>query len=87
MPAQSAPPTRPPTRATIMCTPHGRSKPKPIQPATDAAISIWPRPPMLNMPTRNASATPRPPAMSGVAKVSVSVSGRMPSMNVSRRKL
>ena len=82
MPAQSAPPMRPPTRATSMCRPQGRSKPNPIQPATDAAMSIWPRPPMLNMPTRNARATPRPPAMSGVANVSVSVSGRMPAMNV-----
>ena len=82
MPAQSAPPMRPPRRATSMWMPHGRSNPKPTQPATAAAMSIWPRPPMLNMPTRNARPTPRPAAMSGVAKVSVSVSGRMPDDEV-----
>ena len=37
------------------CPTAGRTR-TPTQPATAAAMSIWPRPPMLNMPTRNASA-------------------------------
>ena len=60
MPAQSAPAASPATRATIMWRPHGRSSENATQPAAADAISIWPRPPMLNMPMRNASATPRP---------------------------
>ncbi len=63
--------------ATSTWSTGGSSNEKPTQPAAAAAHSIWPRPPMLNSPTRNASATPRPAAMSGVAKLSVSVSGLM----------
>ena len=70
-----------------MWRPHGRSSENATQPAAADAISIWPRPPMLNMPMRNASATPSPAAMSGVAKVSVSVRGRMPRANVGAPKL
>ena len=73
--------------ATIMWMPHGRSSENATQPAAAEAISIWPRPPMLNMPMRNASATPRPAAISGVAKVSVSVSGRMPRAKLGAPKL
>jgi hypothetical protein len=77
MPPQSAPPAcRRGRREHVQG--NGRSKPKAIHPAPADAMSICPRPPMLNMPMRNASATPRPAAMSGVAKVSVSVNGRMP---------
>ena len=38
-------------------------------------MMIWPWAPMLNRPARNASATPRPAVISGVAMVRVSISG------------
>ncbi len=87
IPPQTAPPTMPAATASTRWITGGRSKPKPTQPAHAAAMSIWPRAPMLNRPTRNARATPRPAAMSGVAKVSVSVSGLMPFAKPGRRKL
>jgi hypothetical protein len=87
MPPQIAPARIPAATATIRWMTGGRSKPKPTQPAAAAAMSIWPRPPMLNMPTRNASPTPSPAAISGVANVRVSVSGLMPFTKPSRLKL
>ncbi len=42
---------------------------------------------MLNMPMRKASATPSPAAMSGVANVSVSVSGLIARAKVGAPKL
>ena len=80
MPPQTAPPAMPASDGERAGgRPSGRSNEKPTQPAAPAAISIWPRPPMLNRPTRKASATPRPAAISGVAKLSVSVRGLMPA--------
>jgi len=86
MPAQSAPNEIPTTIATSMWIGHGMSRAKPTQPAPTAAMSICPWPPMLNSPARNASATPRPAAMSGVAKFREFSAGRIAMANESARK-
>lgn len=43
-----------------------------------APMISWPWAPMLNMPARKASATPRPAQISGVETVRVSSSGAKP---------
>jgi len=65
--AHSAPVIMPTTIASSMCSGHGSSSEKPIQPAPIAARIIWPWPPMLNRPARKPTARPRPEPMSGVA--------------------
>ena len=55
-PAQSAPTVMATSTATTRCRTTGRSSLKPTQPAAAPPSSIWPRPPMLNKPARNAEA-------------------------------
>jgi len=86
MPAQTAPAATPAIIATSMWIGQGISGPKPIQPAAADAASICPRPPMLNSPARNARATPRPAPISGVARFSDDVSGRIAPAKSSARK-
>ena len=87
IPAQIAPATMAAAIARNRCTGQGSSNVKPTQPAAAPATSICPRPPMLNMPARNARPTPRPAAISGAANLQVSVSGRMAVSKSSARSL
>ncbi len=71
----TAPPMKAPITHTIMCTTGGMLTAKPSQVATMAPPMNWPVPPMLNRPARNATATPRPVNIRGVALTAVSDSG------------
>ena len=57
------------------CTPKGSCRWTPNHVANMAPKTNWPWPPMLNRPARKAIAMPREMMISGVATVSVSVSG------------
>ncbi len=63
-------------RHNVTCRPAGHSNPAPTTAAARAPTINWPCAPMLNNPTRNASATDSPVKVSSAALLADSPSGR-----------
>ncbi len=75
-PPNSSPPASPASTETTRCSGPGTDvQAKAAYEAQTAPAMVWPCPPMLNIPARNATEIPSPPKISGVAASSVLLIG------------